>query len=398
MKKYLIIGSIVIVLLVGCFFLWQFLRVKFANIELILKDDLQVAFLSDVKVSDFIESINGEIVDDKRIDTTKIGKQKIEFEYINDDGIKLECSCDIEVVDVTPPVIWLNSSYNVNVGSTISLVDDILCGDDYDSDPVCEVVGEYNMNEEVSYDLVFKATESSGNVTEQEFTLNVRVPSGGSSSSSSRTRTDFADVIREYKSESTEIGIDVSHWQGDIDFDALKEAGVEFIIIRVGTADGIDGDYVLDRKFIQNIEGANKVGIPVGIYFYSYADTKERAIADANWILEQIEGYDVDLPIAFDWENWSFYNDFNLSFFGLTDMANSFLSVFEDAGYEGMLYSSKNYLERIWLDTNYPIWLAHYTSQTNYEGDFDFWQLCNNGRVDGIDGDVDINIRYLSTE
>ena len=399
MKKYLIIGSIVIVLLVGCFFLWQFLRVKFANIELILKDDLQVAFLSDVKVSDFIESINGEIVDDKRIDTTKIGKQKIEFEYINDDGIKLECSCDIEVVDVTPPVIWLNSSYNVNVGSTISLVDDILCGDDYDSDPVCEVIGEYNMNEEGSYDLVFKATDSSGNVTEQEFTLNVREPSGGgSSSNSSRTRTDFADVIREYKSESTEIGIDVSHWQGDIDFDALKEAGVEFIIIRVGTADGIDGDYVLDRKFIQNIEGANKVGIPVGIYFYSYADTKERAVADANWILEQIEGYDVDLPIAFDWENWSFYNDFNLSFFGLTDMANSFLSVFEDAGYEGMLYSSKNYLERIWLDTNYPIWLAHYTSQTNYEGDFDFWQLCNNGRVDGIDGDVDINIRYLSTE
>lgn len=399
MKKYLIIGSIVIVLLVGCFFLWQFLRVKFANVELILKDDLQVAFLSDVKVSDFIESINGEIVDDKRIDTTKIGEQKIEFEYINDDGIKLECSYDIEVVDVTPPVIWLNSSYSVNVGSTISLVDDILCGDDYDSDPICEVIGEYNMNEEGSYDLVFKATDSSGNVTEQEFTLNVREPSGGgSSSNSSRTRTDFADVIREYKSESTEIGIDVSHWQGDIDFEALKEAGVEFIIIRVGTADGIDGDYVLDRKFIQNIEGANKVGIPVGIYFYSYADTKERAVADANWILEQIEGYDVDLPIAFDWENWSFYNDFNLSFFGLTDMANSFLSVFEDAGYEGMLYSSKNYLERIWLDTNYPIWLAHYTSQTNYEGDFDFWQLCNNGRVDGIDGDVDINIRYLSTE
>lgn len=399
MKKYLIIGSIVIVLLVGGFFLWQFLRVKFANVELILKDDLQVAFLSDVKVSDFIESINGEIVDDKRIDTTKIGEQKIEFEYINDDGIKINYSYNIEVVDVTPPVIWLNSSYNVNVGSTISLVDDILCGDDYDPNPVCEVIGEYNMNEEGSYDLVFKATDSSGNVTEQEFTLNVREPSGGgSSSNSSRTRTDFADVIREYKSESTEIGIDVSHWQGDIDFDALKEAGVEFIIIRVGTADGIDGDYVLDRKFIQNIEGANKVGIPVGIYFYSYADTKERAIADANWILEQIEGYDVDLPIAFDWENWSFYNDFNLSFFGLTDMANSFLSVFEDAGYEGMLYSSKNYLERIWLDTNYPIWLAHYTSQTNYEGDFDFWQLCNNGRVDGIDGDVDINIRYLSTE
>lgn len=399
MKKYFIIGGIVLSLIIGGLFLGNFLRVKFAKIELVLVDDLNVEFLSDAKVSDFIESINGEIIDDKKIDTTKVGEQKIEFEYINDDGIKLKCSYNIEVVDVTPPLVWLNNSYNVTVGSTVSLVDDVLCGDDYDPNPVCEVIGEYNMNEAGSYDLVYKATDSSGNVTEHEFTLNVREPSsGGSSSSSSRTRTDFADVIREYKNENTEIGIDVSRWQGDIDFEELKNAGVEFIIIRVGTADGIGGDYVLDSKFKQNIEGANKVGIPVGIYFYSYADTKERAVADANWILEQIEGYEVDLPIAFDWENWSFYNDFNLSFFGLTDMASSFLNVFEDAGYEGMLYSSKTYLERIWLDTNYPIWLAHYTSQTNYEGDFDFWQICNNGRVDGIDGDVDINIRYLSTE
>ena len=69
-----------------------------------------------------------------------------------------------------------------------------------------------------------------------------------------------------------------------------------------------------------------------------------------------------------------------------------------EAGYEGMLYSSKNYLEDIWLDTTYPVWLAHYTSQTNYEGDYTYWQICNNGRVDGINGYVDINIRYLATD
>lgn len=398
MKKCFIIGSIVLILIVGGLFLVSILRVKLAKIELLLVDELNTPFLSDVNVSDFIKSINGKIVEDRKIDTTKIGKQKIEFEYINDDGIKLACSYDIEVVDETPPLIWLNDTYSVPVGSTVSLVDDILCGDNYDPNPVCEVIGEYNMNEVGKYDLVYKATDSSGNVTKHEFTLNVYKPSSNTSSSKTNSQTDFADVVKKYKTESTEIGIDVSKWQGNIDFDALKNAGVEFIIIRVGTADGIGGDYVLDSKFIQNIEGANKAGIPVGIYFYSYADTKERAVADAKWILEQIKDYDVDLPIAFDWENWGIYNDFNLSFFGLTDMANSFLNVFEEAGYEGMLYSSKTYLERIWLDTNYPIWLAHYTSKTNYEGDFDFWQICNNGRVDGIAGDVDINVRYLSTE
>lgn len=400
MKKYIIIGSIIVIVLIGGFLTWHYLRVKYANVELVLKEDLDIEFLSDAKVSDFIESLNGKIIDDKKIDTTKVGNQEVVFKYINEDNIELECSYNINVVDVTPPLVWLNGTYNVNVGSEDTLADDILCGDDFDSNPTCEIVGDYNMDEAGSYDLVFKATDSSGNVTEKEFTLNVRVPSGssGSSSSGTRSRTEFADVIAEYKTENTEIGIDVSKWQGDIDFDALKSAGVEFVIIRVGTADGIDGEYLLDSKFKQNIEGANKAGIPVGIYFYSYANSKDRAIADAKWILKQIEDYQVDLPIAFDWENWSFYNEFNLSFFGLTDMANSFLSVVEDAGYEGMLYSSKTYLENIWLNTDYPVWLAHYTSKTNYAGTFSYWQLCNNGRVSGINGDVDINIRYLATE
>ena len=400
MKKYIIIGSIIVIVLIGGFLTWHYLRVKYANVELVLKEDLDIEFLSDAKVSDFIESLNGKIIDDKKIDTTKVGNQEVVFKYINEDNIELECSYNINVVDVTPPLVWLNGTYNVNVGSEDTLADDILCGDDFDSNPTCEIVGDYNMDEAGSYDLVFKATDSSGNVTEKEFTLNVRVPSGssGPSSSGTRSRTEFADVIAEYKTENTEIGIDVSKWQGDIDFDALKSAGVEFVIIRVGTADGIDGEYLLDSKFKQNIEGANKAGIPVGIYFYSYANSKDRAIADAKWILKQIEDYQVDLPIAFDWENWSFYNEFNLSFFGLTDMANSFLSVVEDAGYEGMLYSSKTYLENIWLNTDYPVWLAHYTSKTNYAGTFSYWQLCNNGRVSGINGDVDINIRYLATE
>ena len=151
MKKYLITGSIIIVLLIGGIFAWHYLQIKFANIEIVLKDNLKTDFLSDAKVSDFIESINGKIVDDYIIDTTKIGKQEVRFTYINEDDIELDCSYNIQVVDVTPPLIWLNSTYNVNVGSKVSLVDDILCGDDYDPNPTCEVIGDYNMNEVGSY-------------------------------------------------------------------------------------------------------------------------------------------------------------------------------------------------------------------------------------------------------
>lgn len=403
LKKFLtkkniiiIICFLIIIIGIGSYFLINYLRVKNAVIKVTLDDTLETEFLSDVKVSDFISDINGTIVDDYVIDTTDIGKKKIEFEYINDDNIKVKYNYEINVVDNVAPLIWLNNSYTVNVGSDISLTDKILCGDDTDPNPTCEVIGEYNMNEAGTYPLVFKATDNSGNVTEKEFNLIVREPkSSGTSSGSVSTKTLFSEVVDAHKTENTEIGLDISKWQGDVDFNALKEAGVEFVIIRVGTSSGINGENLVDSKFEQNINGANKAGIPVGIYFYSYANSEDRAISDALWVLEQIKDYKVDLPIAFDWENWSFYNEFNLSFFGLSNMADSFVKTVRDAGYEGMLYSSKNYLEDIWFKGDYPVWLAHYTTKTNYEGDYEFWQLCNNGRVAGINGDVDINIRYL---
>ena len=403
LKKFLtkkniiiIICFLVIIIGIGSYFLINYLRVKNAVIKVTLDDTLETEFLSDVKVSDFISDINGTIVDDYVIDTTDIGKKKIEFEYINDDNIKVKYNYEINVVDNVAPLIWLNNSYTVNVGSDISLTDKILCGDDTDPNPTCEVIGEYNMNEAGTYPLVFKATDNSGNVTEKEFNLIVREPkSSGTSSGSVSTKTLFSEVVDAHKTENTEIGLDISKWQGDVDFNALKEAGVEFVIIRVGTSSGINGENLVDSKFEQNIKGANTAGIPVGVYFYSYANSEDRAISDALWVVEQIKDYKVDLPIAFDWENWSFYNEFNLSFFGLSNMADSFVKTVRDAGYEGMLYSSKNYLEDIWFKGDYPVWLAHYTTKTNYEGDYEFWQLCNNGRVAGINGDVDINIRYL---
>ena len=398
-KKIIIIISIVVGILLlstGGYFLYKYIRVKTAKVEVKLSEKLEANFADTLRVSSFIESINGKIVDDYVIDTDKLGKKTINFEFVNEDDIKIKYSYVIDVVDKEAPLIWLGKSYNVTKGSEDYLLDKIMCGDNYDNNPKCYIEGEYNLDEVGSYKLVFKAEDSNGNKAEKKFTLNVNEPKkGGSNSNTEKVTTDFSQIVKDYKNDDTQIGIDVSKWQGDIDFSKLKASGVEFVIIRVGSSNGLNGENFVDSKFIQNIKNANAVGIPVGIYFYSYASTIDRAISDAKWIVEQIKDYKVDLPIAFDWENWGSFNKFDVSFFGLTNIAKGFMDTIKDAGYDAMLYSSKTYLENIWLPTSYPIWLAHYTKNTNYTGDYSFWQICSNGRVDGISGDVDINIRYI---
>lgn len=373
-------------------------KIKNAIVIINLKDNLETEFLSEVHVSDFIEYINGTLVDDYKIDTKTIGEKEIKFEYINDDNIKLKKSYKINIVDKIAPIVWMGSSYTVTVGSNVNIADKVMCGDNYDANPTCEIIGEYDMSTAGTYPLTFKATDSSGNTTEKAFNLYVKKPTpstGGNNNNGTTHRTNFSDIVATHKKTNTQIGLDLSEWQGEVDFDKIQAAGVEFVILRVGGTKGIKGDYFLDKQFVRNITEANKRNIPVGVYFYSYANSKEKALKDAEWIYEQIKDYQVDLGVAFDWENWSFYNEFNLSFFGLTDMANSFLDFFKDLGYEGLLYSSKSYLEQIWLKTDYPIWLAHYTTQTNYKGTYNYWQACSDGKIDGVNGPVDINIRYM---
>lgn len=397
-KKLILIISIVvgiILLSVGGFLLYKYIEIKNAVVKVVLKDNLEADFVDTLKVSSFIESINGKIVNDYYLNTDSLGKKKIDFEYINDDGIKIKYNYEINVVDREAPLIWLGKSYNVTRGSEDNLIDKIMCGDNYDNNPECVIEGDYNLDNVGSYNLVFKATDSSGNVSKKKFILNVNEASSKKESNGVKSVTEFSDVIKDYKNDNTQIGIDVSKWQGDIDFSKLKSAGVEFVIIRIGSSTGINGENFIDSKFIQNIKNANSVGIPMGVYFYSYANSVDRAISDAKWIIENIKDYKVELPIAFDWENWGSFNTYELSFFGLTNMAKKFMDTVKASGYDAMLYSSKTYLENIWMSADYPVWLAHYTKNTNYTGDYSYWQLCSNGRVDGISGDVDIDIRYI---
>lgn len=398
-KKALIILIISLISLLIIFIgtkLYQFIRIKTAKIEIELVDNLRLEFNDNKKVSEFIENINGVIIDDYVIDSSKVGTQTVFFDFVNDDGIKLKYSYDIEIVDDVEPVIWLGNSYSIERGTTFN-IDSILCGDNYDSNPKCYIEGLYDSSKVGSYPLVFKAIDSSGNEAIQNFVLNVYEPSNNTSNNKTSTEkvyTKFSDIVKNYKTNINKIGIDVSKWQGDIDFSKVKQTGVEFVIIRIGYTKGTNGEYVLDSKFIDNIKGATENNIPVGLYFYSYANSRDHAYRDAEWVIEQIKDYDIELPIAFDWEEWKSFNEYNLSFFELTNIGESFLERLEQEGYKGMLYSSKSYLDYIWFPTKYDIWLAQYSSKTTYEGNYRIWQLCDDGVVDGIQGTVDIDIMY----
>ncbi len=399
MSKKKILSIIILAIFLLTFIPWFYhkYRLEHAIIKVTLKDALEVEVYSKAKVSDFLEEINGTLVKDESIDTTKVGKQEITFHFINEENLKVPYTFTITVMDNTPPTIRLGRNYSVPKNYEGSIEEDIFCGDNYDDDPSCTIEGEYDVTTVGSYALTYVAKDSNENETTQDFILNVYEPSSSSKEGSSTpSYTDFNEVVATYKNDNTKIGIDVSHWQGDIDFEKVKDAGVEFVFIRVGTSNGIGGDYILDRKFKQNIEGFLEADIPVGIYYYSYANSVKQAKKDAEWVLKQIKDYDITLPIAFDWESWGSFQEFNLSFYHLTEVATTFLEEIEKEGYEGMLYSSKTYLESIWYETPYQTWLAHYTDETNYQKDYKVWQLCNDGQVEGIEGAVDINVMYES--
>ena len=394
--------SVILVLIIALagLSLYKHLRVKYAykEVELYTKG---VQVFDDLKLSDLIKSINGELIDDPVIDTTKIGTQEIEFKYITDKHIKVPYTITIEVIDNVFPIVDYPGTKVITVGTTKKeLENSFFCGDNYDNHPKCRIVGEYSLKDPGEYSVALEGEDKSGNATKHPFTLVVKEKSKTTPRKTSEkfeftNYTDYSDIYKQYKNKKTSIGIDVSHWQGDIDFKKLKKSKVEFAYIRVGRREEIEGEFSLDENFEKNIKGFNEVGIPVGVYFYSKANSVEDAKKEAKWVLSKIKKYNVDLEVVLDWENWNNYQEYNLSFYNLTEVAKAFSETITKKGYTSMIYGSKSYLEDVWFPMDENIWLAHYTDQTNYQGKYKVWQVCENGKVNGInDNYVDIDIRY----
>ncbi len=397
MKKIIII--VVITLLILTFFCYLFFLNK-NKVEVIIEDYTDVVIseslilevYNEYKISDFISIKDGKILNDKLINTDNIGKKNIEVIYLDKEEKKKKAFFNVNIVDTKIPIILGSSTYSLLKGSEAELEHLMISLDNYTKTPIREIIGVYDINTLGSYKLTFKITDESNNFNTKDFTLNV--VSKLTPRKPITTKTIYDDIVSIHKNDSTKIGLDISKWQGDVDFDKLKEKNVEFIMIRVGYQKGFDREYIIDNKFIRNISEANRVGIPVGIYMYTYTTSKEIAKEQALWIIDKIKDYRVELPIAFDFEDWETFSKLNLSQKDINDIAREFMKTIEDNGYKGINYSSKYYLENIWNIEDYPVWLAHYTTKTDYKGKYAMWQLCQDGRIDGIYGAVDINVLY----
>ena len=243
-------------------------RIAHATVKIVLIDDLTTDVYKEVDTNYFIRSINGKVLDNKKIDTSTIGEKVIEFTYLNDENIKIPYKYKIEVKDKTPPLITKYKKVYAEVGEE-DFYKDIFCGDNYDDRPKCYAEGEYDINNEGTYDISFIGKDSSNNISSNNMELIVRKKSQSKTTTTSKPNlsngTNYQDIINNYKKDNTKIGIDVSKWQKDIDFEKVKENGVEFVFIRVGYQSEINGEYILDKYFKKNIEGFNKMNIPVGV-------------------------------------------------------------------------------------------------------------------------------------
>lgn len=214
------------------------------------------------------------------------------------------------------------------------------------------------------------------------------------------TSETIEDLSNFQQGEVQAIGIDVSEYQGKIDWSKVAENGVSFAMIRCGYRGYADGSLTEDKCFQYNIENALANNIDVGIYIYSTAKTTGEAIEEANWVVDKIRGYDITYPVVYDTEE--FYNKGysrikNLSRSQRTNNTIAFLETIKDRGYIPMLYASTTAIQQYWEYSrvyHYDFWLAHYIDSTNYDSRYEMWQCTSNGKVDGITGYVDINFCY----
>ena len=202
---------------------------------------------------------------------------------------------------------------------------------------------------------------------------------------------DDTDVVLSKK------GIDVSKYQGDINWEKVAKDGVEYAFIRVGVRGSTEGKVMEDENFTDNIEGAIDNGIEAGVYFFTQAVTEEEAIEEAEFVLDMIEPYDISYPVVLDIEEVTSANarTAELTKEEYTRNCIAFCETIKDAGYTPMIYGNlKTFLIMLDMDQleDYQKWFAYYNAPVYFPYEFDIWQYSSKGSVNGIKGDVDLNI------
>ena len=206
-------------------------------------------------------------------------------------------------------------------------------------------------------------------------------------------------------------GIDVSKWQGTIDWKKVAESGIDYAIIRVGYRTDINGTICEDEYASYNLISAQAAGIKTGVYFFSTAVNEEEAREEAEWVIDYIAGYSITYPVVYNCEDYTSQSSrmYGLNKTERTNNALTFMKEISDEGYDAMFYAGKNELSgnSFWdtdnIEKEYPVWVASYSEGAypavegpDYSGVCAMWQYTNRGKVDGISGYVDMNVAYFS--
>ena len=222
-------------------------------------------------------------------------------------------------------------------------------------------------------------------------------------------KVNFAEV---QDKKGLQNGIDVSKWQGKIDWQKVKNAGVDFAIIRIGYR-AENGQLYRDSNADYNIQQAQKYGVLVGVYFFSTAINQNEAVEEANWTVSAIKGYKISYPVVYDCEGFKNSDSrmYSLTAEQRTKNAISFLDTIKKSGYDGMFYGSKSDLTDntafniAEIENKYKIWIAQYknppypqSQKPDYNGKYDMWQYTNKGIVSGVEGNCDMVVSYFKKE
>lgn len=248
---------------------------------------------------------------------------------------------------------------------------------------------EYRVLDDIEYLIL---TEADINAKQEDTAVN-----GAAEEADGTENTDL-----EFSRGNGKLGIDVSKWNEEIDWEKVKDAGIEYAIIRCGYRGASSGSLVIDPNFTENIEGAIAADIPVGVYFFTQAVTESEAVEEASMVIHLIEDYDVDYPVFLDSESAGGKGRADdLSVEQRTTVHNAFLQTIAAAGYETGVYGSKNWLEKQ-LDmerlSDYNTWLAEYTEAPSYSEYYHIWQYTSKGTVPGISTRVDLNLCYMKID
>ena len=297
-------------------------------------------------------------------------QQKFEVTYLGNGSYKIICNRSGKALTVSDT----GTAYSSNVyQSTYNGASNQLWQIEKKTDNQYYIVSEYNG----------RYLDVAGGNTENGTNIRVYVPN--------------FSISQTFIFEQKNYGIDVSHWQNSIDFDALsKSNSIDFMIIRAG-----HGLNIIDTKFERNYTNAKKYKIPLGVYLYANAQNVDEAIKEANHLVDLIKGKSFELPVFYDVEAQA-----NVDKDTVTAMCNEFCKIIKNAGYKTGIYASKYYfLDKInanKLPSDCAIWVASYGKDNGampkdsyrYAGNWDIWQYTSTGKIAGIDGDVDYDVSY----